>query len=78
MFLLLKICLLSVLCTIINGRTSDILKVTLPHGGTLVGRYLVSHDGHGIRAFMGVPYAEPPINELRFKVSWIKSCFAYN
>lgn len=71
MFILLKICLLSVFCTIIiNGRTSDILKVTLPHGGVLVGRYLVSHDGHGIRAFMGVPYAEPPINELRFKVCW--------
>ena len=51
------------------GRTSEDLKVQLPDGGKLVGRYLTSDSGRGIRAFMGVPYAEPPIGELRFKVS---------
>lgn len=51
------------------GRTSKDLKVQLPDGGKLVGRYLTSDSGRGIRAFMGVPYAEPPIGELRFKVS---------
>lgn len=50
------------------GRTSEDLKVQLPDGGKLVGRYLTSDSGRGIRAFMGVPYAEPPIGELRFKV----------
>lgn len=50
------------------GRTSEDLKVQLPDGGRLVGRYLTSDSGRGIRAFMGVPYAEPPIGELRFKV----------
>lgn len=52
-----------------DGRTSEVLKVTLPNKGKLVGRYLTSQNGTGFRAFMGVPYAEPPIGELRFKVN---------
>lgn len=61
-----------VICLLLDesfARTSDILRVTLPNGSKLVGRYLRSHDGKGIRSFMGIPYAEPPVNELRFKVS---------
>ncbi|XP_067639389.1 venom carboxylesterase-6 [Eurosta solidaginis] len=58
---------LSVCFDTISARTSDILKVKLPHGGVLVGRHRVSHKGRHMRAFMGVPYAEPPVGELRFK-----------
>ncbi|XP_050072058.1 juvenile hormone esterase [Anopheles maculipalpis] len=63
---------LTVLCVIlssvvITARTSDKLKITLPHGGTLIGRYLNAYSGQGILAFLGIPYAKPPINELRFK-----------
>ncbi|GAB0091514.1 hypothetical protein DMENIID0001_063660 [Sergentomyia squamirostris] len=47
-------------------KVSDSLRVTLSHGGGLIGRYLSSQSGRGIRAFMGVPYAEPPIGSLRF------------
>lgn len=52
----------------IDSRTDDSLRITVPHGGQIVGRYLTTHDGKGIRAFLGVPYAEPPIGSLRFKV----------
>jgi hypothetical protein len=51
-----------------SSRTSENLKVQLPDGSRMVGRYLTSDSGRGIRAFMGVPYAEAPIGELRFKV----------
>lgn len=51
-----------------DARTSEKLMVQLPDGSRILGRYLTSLAGKGIRAFMGVPYAEPPIGELRFKV----------
>lgn len=70
--LLMLSALLLQLCGIIDpseARTSDELRLRLSDGSPIVGRYLRSHDGHGIRAFMGVPYAKPPLNDLRFRVS---------
>lgn len=49
--------------------TSDELRITLSNGSKLVGRYLRSYSGRPIKAFMGVPYAKPPLGPLRFKVS---------
>jgi Carboxylesterase family len=57
------------LIALCHARTSEKLKVKLPDGSKIVGRYLTSLHGRGIRAFMGVPYAEPPVGSLRFKVS---------
>jgi hypothetical protein len=36
--------------------------------GTIRGRRLILKDGKEINAFLGVPYARPPLDELRFKV----------
>lgn len=52
---------------------SDELRVTLPNGSKLVGRYLRSFSGRTIRGFTNVPYAKPPIGPLRFKVSCSKN-----
>lgn len=57
------LCLLLGLC---QARTSPELKVRV-EDGKVVGRYLTSESGKTIRAFMGIPYAEPPVGKLRFK-----------
>lgn len=49
--------------------TSDDLRITLSNGNKLVGKYLRSFNGRPIKAFLGIPYAKPPIDHLRFKVS---------
>lgn len=38
--------------------------------GTLKGETLVSRDGRPFYAFYNIPYAEPPIGQLRFEVSY--------
>lgn len=50
------------------GSVSETLKVQLNHGGVLVGRHLETTKGRHIRSFLGVPYAKPPVDDLRFKV----------
>lgn len=39
--------------------------------GQLFGSTLKSRDGRDFMAFQGIPYAEPPIGDLRFKVNKI-------
>lgn len=37
------------------------------NAGKILGRHIVSNSGRTIRAFTGIPYAEKPLGELRFK-----------
>lgn len=37
--------------------------------GDLLGRYFTTRKGRIVRGFSGIPYAKPPIGELRFKPS---------
>lgn len=48
---------------------SDDLKVTLSNGNKLIGKFMESSGGRTIKSFTGIPYAKPPIGDLRFKVS---------
>ncbi|XP_050509776.1 juvenile hormone esterase-like [Diabrotica virgifera virgifera] len=41
--------------------------VTLDNGGKIQGRVLSSHNGKKYSAFQEVPYAAPPVGNLRFK-----------
>lgn len=49
--------------------TSDDLRITLNNGNQMIGRYFRSYSGRPIKGFKGIPYAKPPIDQLRFKVS---------
>lgn len=72
---MLKIILLCIVYLLVShrgdARTAENLRVQLNDGSKLLGRYLTSDSGKGIRAFLGVPYAEAPLNELRFKVRFL-------
>ncbi|SPP78197.1 venom carboxylesterase-6 [Drosophila guanche] len=59
--------LLLIHCSWSGARNSQSLHVRLPHGGWLIGRHLTTHNGRHMRAFMGVPYAVPPLGDLRFQ-----------
>lgn len=63
---MLKIILLLQICGLCLARTSKELRVRV-EDGRIVGRYLTSNTGKSIRAFMGIPYAEPPVGNLRFR-----------
>ncbi|XP_017045883.1 venom carboxylesterase-6 [Drosophila ficusphila] len=74
-FCLIQVILLCVCSQRGDGRNSQSLHVRLAHGGWLIGRHMTTHNGRHMRAFMGVPYAEPPLGDLRFrppvaKASW--------
>jgi hypothetical protein len=65
----LSILLISILaCSLhyASARTSESLKVRIDDG-RIIGRWMTSISGKGIRAFMGIPFAAPPVGELRFK-----------
>lgn len=64
-FMILAVC---GFLSVIHGRTSNELRITLTNGNKLVGRSLRSHNGRPIKAFMGIPYAKPPIGNRRFQV----------
>lgn len=49
----------------VNAKTALELRVKLNTGGPIRGQYMVSHKGRGIRACKNIPYAEPPIGNLR-------------
>ncbi|KAL7043409.1 hypothetical protein ACKWTF_001490 [Chironomus riparius] len=51
---------------LIAARQSEDLLVNTTNGAVL-GRYMKSDTGRTIRAFMGIPYAEPPVSDLRFR-----------
>lgn len=37
--------------------------------GTLSGTYLEARNGEKFNAFYGIPFAQPPVGNLRFKVN---------
>jgi hypothetical protein len=50
------------------GSYGDAPQVTVKQG-ELQGHYLTSRKGRRFAGFQGVPYAKPPLGEMRFRVS---------
>lgn len=73
--MVLKFVLLLSLWASISAIHSPELRVYLTNNSPVLGQYMTSHGGHGIRAFRNIPYAEPPVGQLRFadpvpKAAW--------
>jgi len=56
-----------VCCLLGSSGAAQGPKVTIEQG-TLVGKTMSSRQGNKIFAFQGIPYAAPPVGDLRFKV----------
>lgn len=52
--------------------TNDVLQI---YQGQIKGSILISRNKRNFYAFQGIPYAKPPINDLRFKVSTLQCSF---
>ncbi|XP_012943209.1 acetylcholinesterase-1, partial [Aplysia californica] len=59
----LTLCLCHVTLTL---AADSPVRVTSP-SGTYLGQELTTEDGRSFHAFRGVPYAEPPVGDLRFR-----------
>lgn len=53
---------------ICRGNEGPKVKVSL---GEIKGHFKFSENGKKFEAFEGIPYAKPPVGELRFKVIFV-------
>jgi len=53
----------------------DEVRREIPNIGIVIGRSMAYKPYRYINLFLGVPYAKPPVYELRFKVRDIYVCF---
>lgn len=64
MFLKFKLLLIIFVVVV---KCDNELKVCLQNLGCLVGTEMPNYSGGNFEAFLGVPYAQPPIGDLRFR-----------
>jgi hypothetical protein len=69
--------LIGICCQLVNSESLDPL-VTIPVLGQVRGSRMSSFNQREFLAFRGIPYAQPPVGELRFKVSSVFQCFIIN
>lgn len=63
----LFIVVLLAISAVIHSTASSDRKVTIEQG-TLNGKQIETRSGRKVFGFLGIPYAAPPVGDLRFKV----------
>ncbi|KAJ9592672.1 hypothetical protein L9F63_015644, partial [Diploptera punctata] len=67
LFVIVEILPLNSIKTCKNSPLESVLRCEILRTGTLRGHYLSTRKGRDILAFQNIPYAKPPIGELRFR-----------
>lgn len=65
--------LLTISFSIVASHQTPTVKI---ENGEVTGIELTSHKGRFFNAYLGIPYAKPPVGTLRFKVN--KTHFSNN
>lgn len=62
---------------LISGFICEIENILRLNQGQIIGSFLKSREGRVFKAYQGIPYAKPPVGDLRFKVKFscsLKKC----
>lgn len=59
-----------IILMLISGLICGIENVLRLNQGQIIGSFLKSREGRVFKAYQGIPYAKPPIGDLRFKVKF--------
>lgn len=65
----LFVCFLSQICCVFGSECSPLVHVS---DGSLKGKCMTTRGGRTFHAFLGIPFAKPPIGDLRFRVGSLK------
>jgi predicted metal-binding membrane protein len=66
--LFLLVCVGLIVVVYLNTADEDPALQVFVKQGVLRGRHLTTRKGRLILAFQGIPYAKPPVGDLRFRV----------
>ena len=61
--------IVSVICIVGRASANPVVETIY---GSVEGREIPIHTGDVIDSFLGIPFAKPPLDELRFEVLLLK------